>query len=208
LRGAQPAPAIGRRLIGPILIKRDHRPAVGRRRGGQLQHPRRFGFVVGVRAGLPRACALKRQACFGEQPPEMRRTDRGMVGESGRRPARQRDPLGVGTGTGHRDDPLALIVGDPAGTPVAICGTELPTFDASKIAARSRVAKGLAFLARLFSAVASGVSQRPDEHFRGDAPSQGAARSARAESSARSRRDFIGTAAAGPHTPTRVSRGR
>src|SRR3954451_7062961 len=37
----------------------------------------------------------------------------------------------------------------------AICGTEFPTPDANKIAARSRVAKCLAFLARLFNAVAS-----------------------------------------------------
>src|SRR3954466_14022818 len=37
----------------------------------------------------------------------------------------------------------------------AIYGTEFPTPDANKIAARSRVAKCLAFLARLFNAVAS-----------------------------------------------------
>lgn len=33
------------------------------------------------------------------------------------RPARQRNPLPIGTGTGHADDPLALITRDPAGTP-------------------------------------------------------------------------------------------
>src|SRR3954469_9345535 len=37
----------------------------------------------------------------------------------------------------------------------AICGTELPTLDASRIAARCRVATCLALLARLFSATAS-----------------------------------------------------
>jgi hypothetical protein len=43
-----------------------------------------------------------------------------MLGEPGQRPARQRAPLRVGAGTGHRDDPLALLVGDPAGTPAPI----------------------------------------------------------------------------------------
>ena len=60
-----------------------------------------------------------------QQPAEMRRTDRDgvlseVVGQPGQRPARQRDPLSVGTGTGHRGDPLALLVGDPAGTPAPI----------------------------------------------------------------------------------------
>ena len=36
------------------------------------------------------------------------------------RPARERDPLRVGTGTGHRDHLTALLAGDPAGTPPPI----------------------------------------------------------------------------------------
>jgi len=55
----------------------------------------------------------------------MRSTDRDpllgeVIGQPGQRPARQRDPLRVGTSTGHRDDPLALLVADPAGTPAPI----------------------------------------------------------------------------------------
>jgi len=37
--------------------------------------------------------------------------------QADQRPACGRDPQRVGTGTGHRDDPSALLVGDPAGTP-------------------------------------------------------------------------------------------
>jgi hypothetical protein len=36
------------------------------------------------------------------------------------RPARQRHPLLIGTGTGHGDDLLALISRDPAGTPAPV----------------------------------------------------------------------------------------
>jgi hypothetical protein len=97
-----------------------------------------------------------------------------MVGQSGQRPARQRDPPGVGASTGDRDHLTAVGVGDPAGSPAPVlsvqrghpalvevvddaahvmlvghphrhvCGTELPTLEASRIAARARVAKCLA----------------------------------------------------------------
>ena len=49
----------------------------------------------------------------------------------------------------------------------AICGTELPTFEATKIAARSRVAKCLASLARRLSRRALLGRKRSDEHLRG-----------------------------------------
>jgi hypothetical protein len=100
-----------------------------------------------------------------------------MGGEAAQRPAR-RGGLGVlGAGTGHRDDPLALGLGDPAGTPApvlraervkppvlksaitlctwlssvchmaAIWGTECRVAEARRIPARWRVEKCLALLA-------------------------------------------------------------
>jgi len=108
------------------LIEGDHRPTVRRRRGPQFQHPRGLGLIVGIRAGLPGAGALKRQPGVGQHAAQMRRADLNgrllgeMVGQPGQRPARQWCPLRVGTGTGHRDRLAALIVGDPAGTPAPI----------------------------------------------------------------------------------------
>jgi hypothetical protein len=43
-----------------------------------------------------------------------------MVSQARQRPARQRDPLGVGACTGHRDDRSAILVCDSAGTPAPI----------------------------------------------------------------------------------------
>src|SRR5262249_57589742 len=40
------------------------------------------------------------------------------------RPACERDPLAVGTGTGHADDPLTLLSRDPAGTPAPVARAE------------------------------------------------------------------------------------
>ena len=49
----------------------------------------------------------------------------------------------------------------------AICGTELPTLDANKIAARSREEKCLASFARRFKRRRLVMRQRPDEYLRG-----------------------------------------
>jgi hypothetical protein len=43
-----------------------------------------------------------------------------MIGEPRQRPARQRRPLIVGTGTGHGNGLAALLGGDPAETPAPI----------------------------------------------------------------------------------------
>ena len=43
-----------------------------------------------------------------------------MVGQPRQRPARQRDPLVIGTSTGHRNRRSALLASDPAGTPAPI----------------------------------------------------------------------------------------
>jgi hypothetical protein len=69
---------------------------------------------------------LEGEAGVGQDSPEVRGADLNdavlgeMVGQPGKRPARQRDPLAVGTGTGHRDDRAAVSVGDPAGTPAPV----------------------------------------------------------------------------------------
>jgi hypothetical protein len=43
-----------------------------------------------------------------------------MIRQPRQRPARQRNPLGIGTGTGDRDRLAALLTSDPAGTPAPI----------------------------------------------------------------------------------------
>ena len=53
------------------LVEADHRP-VKRRRGVELEHPGGAGLVVRIRARLPRAGALERQASLGQQPPQVR----------------------------------------------------------------------------------------------------------------------------------------
>ncbi len=101
-------------------------PAVGRRCGLEFENPGGLGLVVGIRAGLPRARALKRQSGLGQHPAQMRGADQQhaavgeMVGQPGQRPARQRDPLAVGASPGHRDRLAAVLVGDPAGAPAPI----------------------------------------------------------------------------------------
>jgi len=110
----------------PHLIKRDDRPAVARRTGGQFEHAGGLFLKVRIGTGLPGAGALKGQARVGQQPAQVRRADgddlgvREVIGQARQRPARQRDPLAVGTGTGDGNNPLALLVGDPAGTPAPI----------------------------------------------------------------------------------------
>lgn len=84
-----------------------------------------FSSSSGVGAGLPGASALEGQSGLLQQRAEVTGRDLDpLAGEVGRkprqRPARQRDPLSVGAGTGHADDPLALISRDPAGTPAPI----------------------------------------------------------------------------------------
>ena len=106
----------------PHLVEADHDAVLGCL-GVEREHPRGLGLIVGIRAGLPRARALKRQARPGEDAPQVRRRDLDdplltqVTREPLERPARGRNPERVGTGTGHRDDPSALLVGDPAGTP-------------------------------------------------------------------------------------------
>jgi len=108
------------------LIEGDHDAAVGRRGAGEFQHARGLGRIVGVGTGLPGPGTLEGQAGLGEQAAEVRRTDlqhaRGaqMVGQPRQRPARQRDPLVIGTSTGHRNRRSALLASDPAGTPAPI----------------------------------------------------------------------------------------
>src|SRR3954451_3546281 len=115
LRSAQPAPAVGRRLTGHIWSKLDHDAVLGRR-GVEREHPSGLGLVVGIGAGLPRPCALKRQTRPGEDAPQLRRRDLDdplfaqIAREALERPACGRTPARVGTGTGHRDDPSALLV--------------------------------------------------------------------------------------------------
>jgi hypothetical protein len=121
----RPAGAGGRAQADrPHLIEAHHGTVV-RRLLAQSEDPRCLHFTVGVGAGLPGAGALERQAGLGEQRAEMTRRDldplgREVMSEPWQRPARQRDPLSVGTGTGHADDPLPLISRDPAGTPAPI----------------------------------------------------------------------------------------
>jgi len=104
------------------LVEADHHAALGRL-GVEGQHARGLGLVVGIGAGLPGARALKRQASRGEDPPQVRGRDRDdlplaqVTREPRQRPARGRDPERVGAGAGHRDDPSALLGGDPAGSP-------------------------------------------------------------------------------------------
>ena len=89
----------------------------------EREHPCGLGFVVGIGTGLPGPGALEGQAGLREDPPEMRRGDlhdrllAQVTSQPPQRPARCRDPERLGTGTGHRDDPSTLLVGDPAGTP-------------------------------------------------------------------------------------------
>jgi hypothetical protein len=121
---ARRPPRTGRRAQAdrPHLVEADHDAVIGRL-GVERQDARGLGFVVGVGAGLPGPRALKRQAGRGEDPPEVRRRnfDDRLLAQVARealeRPARRGNPERVGTGTGHRDDPSALLVGDPAGSP-------------------------------------------------------------------------------------------
>src|SRR6202043_2922314 len=91
----------------------------------QLEDARRLLLVVGIGAGFPGAGALERQAGLLEQRAEGRGPNRDplpseVIRKPRQRPARQRDPLIVGTGTGHADDPLTLISRDPAGSPAPV----------------------------------------------------------------------------------------
>ena len=106
----------------PHLVKGDHHPVVRRDRGAQGQDPRGLGLVIGVRAGLPGAGALKGQPGVSEQPAHVRRADLNaalsqMSRQPGQRPARQRHPLDIGPGSGDRDELPALRGRDPAGPP-------------------------------------------------------------------------------------------
>jgi hypothetical protein len=100
------------RFLRGVLVERDHA-------GG-------FGLVVGIGAGLPGAGALKGQARLRQDPAQVRGGDLDdrlltqVPGQPLERPARGRHPERVGTGTGHRDDPSALLVGDPAGSPAPL----------------------------------------------------------------------------------------
>ncbi|MDX6720550.1 MAG: hypothetical protein QOJ63_2804 [Solirubrobacteraceae bacterium] len=122
-RSSRPARPGGRTQADRAhLIKRDHDPVLGRP-SVERQDLGGLGLVVGVRAGLPRPCALKRQPGRREDPAEMRGRDLDdllltqVARQAPQRPARRRDPHAVGTGTGHRDDPSTLLGGDPARTP-------------------------------------------------------------------------------------------
>lgn len=90
----------------------------------EREHPGGLGLIVGVGTGLPGPGALKGQAGLREDPPEVRWGDLNnallcqMARQPLQRPARRRNPDRLGTGTGHRDDRSALLIGDPAGTPV------------------------------------------------------------------------------------------
>jgi hypothetical protein len=124
--GRCPAGAVGwSQRDRPHLVDGDHRRAL-RSPLVERQYPLRLGGVVGVRARLPRPRALERQARLSQQSAEMGGRDlddpfaRQPQREARQRPARERHPLAVGTGAGHRDDPLALLGGDPAGTPAPI----------------------------------------------------------------------------------------
>ncbi len=92
----------------------------------ELKHPRGLDLIFGVGARLPGTGALEGQVRLGQYPSEMSGADEhdsllGEVrGQPRQRPTRQRHPLGVGTGTGDRDDPLAILTLDPAGTPAPV----------------------------------------------------------------------------------------
>jgi hypothetical protein len=109
----------------PHLVEADHDAVLGRL-GVERKHAPSPGLIVGVGAGLPRPCALKRQPGLGEDAPQVRRRDlhdpllAQVAREALERPACGWDPERVGTGTGHRDDPRTLLVGDPAGTPAPL----------------------------------------------------------------------------------------
>lgn len=121
----RPARAGGRAQADrPHLVEAHNRP-VRRRLLAQRQDPRGFLLVVGIGAGLPGAGALKGQARLGKHAAEMARRNLDpleleIYGQPRQRPARQRHPLRVGTGTGHADDPLPLISRDPAGAPAPV----------------------------------------------------------------------------------------
>ena len=120
-----------------------------------------------------------------------------MRGQPRQRPARQRHPLGVGTGTGHADDPLTLISRDPAGSPApvvraqrvepalvelvdhlahmtrvgqplaAICAADIPTFEANTIDARCTRRRMLRTLRPAASTAPPPHARAADKHLRG-----------------------------------------
>jgi hypothetical protein len=124
---------LGAQALGALLVEADHDAVFGLL-PVQSQDPRRLRLVVAIRALLPAASALQRDAVAGKNPAKLGGRDGQSLPaqvprELGQAPTRARHPEPVGTSAGDRDDRLLVVSRDPAGTPPENEGATSPTRD-------------------------------------------------------------------------------